>query len=44
MIPSTEGEGVGERESHMAELPFHKDINKRWKRWRVVSPGLEPRC
>ena len=26
MIPSTEGEGVGKRVSHMAELPFHREI------------------
>ena len=43
MIPSMEGEGVGERASYIAKLSDHKVIDMCWKRWHVVSSESDPR-
>ena len=44
-IPSTDGERVGMRRIQRVRLPFQREMEHLWKRWRVVSEGGIPsRC
>ena len=41
-IPSTDGERVGMRHIQRLALPFQREMEHLWKRWRVVSEGGMP--
>ena len=41
-IPSTYGERVGMRRIQRVALPFRREMEHLWKRWRVVSEGGMP--
>lgn len=42
MIPSTQADWVGVLWTHIEALPFHREIESLWKRWRVVIAGGAP--
>ena len=42
-IPSRDGERVGMRRFYRVALPFQREMEHLWKRWRVVSEGEMPR-
>ena len=44
MIPSILAVLTGRRPSHIVTFPFHKVMDKCWKRWQVLSAGDVSRC